>query len=216
MKKKLYVVGGNVGYANWLQDMGMELCYNRNEANIALFTGGADWQPHLYGEKVGRYTSSYPQRDSMELLAYEYFLGKGIPMIGTCRGGQLFTFKAGGRLVQDSSHPHHHPMITSDGEKMQINSLHHQQFLLEGCSSHILLGWSERLSPYHLDGNNIDYNFPADYKEPELVYFKETKCLAIQCHPEMLGECRALTYFKECVSKYILQEEPKKKTEFVY
>lgn len=210
MNKKLYVVDGSTGYANWLQDMGMELVYDRDKADIAMFTGGADWQPWIYGEREGERTSCSPERDRRELEMYKFFVEKGIPMIGTCRGGQLFTIKVGGSLVQHSEHPWEHFVTTNEGEKLWINSLHHQQFLLEGCSKYDLLAWAEKLSDFHLNGYEKDYNFPDDYKEPEVVYFYETKCLAIQCHPEMMfysGMQKGVKYFQSLVRKYILEEE---------
>jgi len=205
--KKIFVVGGSTGYANWLLDMGMMLTKIPENADIALFTGGADLGPELYKEKEGSRTQCYRSRDKEELYYYDLFLKKGTPMLGICRGGQLFTIMEGGKLVQHSTHPYNHKVTTKDGEVYDINSMHHQQFLLEGCSNYTLIAWAENLSPFHLDGNDVDYNFPEDYKEPEVVYFVNSKSLAIQCHPECIDNFRTMQWFKKLVREHLLVEK---------
>ena len=209
MKKinKIYVVGGSNGYANWLLDMGMMLTKEPTNADIALFTGGADLGPELYGEKEGSRTYCHRERDKEELYYYNYFLKLGTPMLGICRGGQLFTIMEGGKLVQYSTHNYSHSVTTKDGEKYNINSMHHQQFLLDGCNDYELIAWAENLSPFHLNGEDVDYNFPEDYKEPEVVYFHTSKALAIQCHPECIDNFKTMQWFKGLVRQYLLKEE---------
>lgn len=207
--KKLFVVGGSIGYANWLVGMGMIIVNDPYVADIALFTGGGDINPVYYDEPEGKNTYVSYERDVKEVQSYNFFLERGIPMIGICRGGQLFTIMGGGKLVQHTSHPYSHKVTTSAGEVLIVNSMHHQQFLLEGCKNYELLAWAERLSPFHKNGYNADYHFPADYREPEVVYFYDSKCLAIQCHPESIANYKTMDYFKELVTKYILTHEKK-------
>ena len=207
--KKIYVVGGSIGYANWLLDMGMEITEVPEEADIALFTGGADIDPAFYGEQSALSTYCSPQRDRQEDFYYEKFLNLETPMLGICRGGQLFVAKAGGRLVQHSTHPYSHKVITKDNVIYQINSMHHQQFLIEGMPEEDveLIAWAENLSPYHLDQFDVDYGFAEDYKEPEVCFLPKAKALAIQCHPECLGIKRTMDWFEGLVRQYLLQEK---------
>jgi len=206
--KKVYVVGGSNGYANWLIEMGMELTKVPEEADIAMFTGGADINPAIYGEKPGSRTYFYDTRDRMELEAYRTFRELETPMIGICRGGQLFTALNGHKLVQHSSHPYSHNVVTNRGELYSINSMHHQQFLLdEDNKNYELIAWAENISDVHLDGDDVDYNFPKTYKEPEVVYYPETMCLAIQCHPEAIHNVRTMDYFKSLVNQYLIKEK---------
>jgi carbamoylphosphate synthase small subunit len=208
MNKKVYVVGNQTGYANWLLEMGMKLVVDPYIADIAMFTGGADVDASWYGEKNG--SRNYPdyQRDVFEIKYYKLFLELGIPMIGICRGGQLFTIMNGGKLVQHSSHPYAHIIKTKDGEVYEINSMHHQQFLLTMPEEdYELIAWSDNISRMHLGENDIDYCFNEDYKEPEVVFFPKTQCLAIQCHPECIENNRTMEWFKELVNVYLLKEE---------
>lgn len=191
MKKKLFVVGGSNGYAGWILKLDYELTQNHEAADLFMFTGGEDIDPALYGETVGHNTHYNKIRDEYELKFYAYAYCNSIPMIGICRGGQFLTAQAGGKLVQDSIHPSKHNIVTSDGQRLEVTSSHHQQFLVakdytgfEEGVDYFLLGYAENLSHYHTDGRGIDYGFPVDYKEPEVVYYPETNALAIQSHPE--------------------------------
>lgn len=190
-RKKVYVVGNAISYANWLEEIGFELTRNSAEADLALFTGGEDVNPDLYNENEGYRTHTNKTRDGFELPMHSFFFKNNIPMLGICRGGQLLTVLSGGKLVQDMRHPSNHRIKTYDGKELTVTSSHHQQFLLkeeetgliEG-TDYKLIGWAEKLSPFHLNGNNKDYQFSSDYKEPEIVYFPNTNSLAIQSHPE--------------------------------
>ena len=210
--KKIYVVGSQTGYACWLEDMGMKLKKNLNEADIALFTGGADINPALYGEKKGSRTYCFEARDEYEVAYYNKCKALGIPMLGICRGGQLFCAMEGAALIQHSSHPYDHKVTTKDGEEYWINSMHHQQFLLDptilgkeiDCE---IIAWAENISHTHLDENDVEYDLPENYREPEVCFFPESKALAIQCHPECIDNKRTMKWFEGLVRTYLLQEK---------
>lgn len=116
-----------------------------------LFTGGVDFNPSLYGESPHPLLGDLDlDRDRFEMALFEkVFHHTDLPILGVCRGFQLFNVGLGGTLWQDlpsqrPSHVHHsqrdhrykavHPVkIDPDsqlggllGKVIAVNSLHHQ------------------------------------------------------------------------------------------
>ena len=116
-----------------------------------LFPGGHDLDPALYGQNpTDQCGTVCPQRDSMERKLFPLTLETGKPMLGICRGIQLFNVMLGGSLYQDiptecpSDVEHHetppydkvaHPVTVEQGTplyqavgvtQMGVNSYHHQ------------------------------------------------------------------------------------------
>lgn len=182
---KIYVVGGDLGYANWLDGDITEVLA---EADLVLFTGGEDVSPRLYNEPEGSHTYCNPQRDRRELLIFESALRLSKPMLGICRGAQLLCVLSGGRLVQDQENRYAmHDIYTSDGRVIPISSTHHQAqypYDMEE-QDYQVLAWTEGLSRRHLDGNDQPIS-TVPFKEVEIAYYPKTRCLAIQGHPEYL------------------------------
>lgn len=212
---KIYLVGGSIysSYLNWIFDMGIVQTYDINEATLGFFAGGDDVSPNLYNQEKGSWTYNNPKRDENELKDYNYFLKKNIPLIGVCRGGQFLTVMNGGLLVQHSRHPSQHEMITNEGSLL-VSSDHHQQFLIDSKYTDLqenidydLIGWTNKLSPIHLNGNDDDYKFGDDYKEPDVVFYKKNKHLAIQNHPEWMSMTSESTYFhQKLVDKLLISK----------
>jgi putative glutamine amidotransferase len=67
-----------------------------------VLSGGADLDPHLYGEapheKLGRVI---PERDAFELGLCREALARRLPILAICRGQQVLNVATGGTLVQD-------------------------------------------------------------------------------------------------------------------
>ena len=116
-----------------------------------LFPGGHDLAPALYGEEPSEKCGTViPQRDSMEQAFFPLALATRKPLLGICRGIQLFNVMLGGDLYQDiptqcpSGVEHHEtppydkvahlvqvrrgtPLFDAVGvEEMGVNSYHHQ------------------------------------------------------------------------------------------
>lgn len=115
-----------------------------------LLTGGTDVDPARYGEARGRSTQeSDPVRDRFEADAIQAALGRGLPILGICRGAQVLNVALGGTLVQDipsevpqacrhdvqpEQRPAHRVKVESDsrlariigGAELEVNSAHHQ------------------------------------------------------------------------------------------
>lgn len=203
--RKIYVVGGNNEYANWLEGS----CVDRmEEANLALWTGGEDVSPELYGKNPHPTTGNNIRRDRYEIREFNRAKELGIPMLAICRGSQLMCCLAGGKLVQHQSHPYLHEITTSDGRVLITNSTHHQRQCIKGIESNVeLLAWAENISPFSYGESNLD--LMDEERETEIAYYKVNKALAIQGHPEMLDESNErwakdfVNYCRELVEKYL-------------
>lgn len=176
--------------------------------DLALFTGGADVDPEMYGEPRGSRTGVNQNRDQVENAIFNT-LPLSTPKLGICRGSQFLTVMNGGKLIQHveghATHDGHEIDIRTT--KMNINgrgraerndviwtgvttSTHHQMMfpfnLPDG--QYELLGWSTNfLSNTYLDGNDKEIDLPENFVEPEIVYYPQGNSLAIQGHPEMKG-----------------------------
>lgn len=161
------------------------------DAEVVMLPGGMDWHPSLYGEPIGKKTHTSIYADSKEMKLIEDAVKDNKLVVGICRGAQGITIYNDGTLIQDISHPPTHNItVEYKGEKSQyvVNSLHHQMcnpFNLDK-DSYELIGYAENLSPFYTNGYNeeIDVSKIEGFKEPEIIYFKKTRCLGIQFHPE--------------------------------
>ena len=67
-----------------------------------LFTGGQDLSPKIYGEqKMQQCGEISEKRDDIEKKLFNALLEKNKPMLGICRGIQIFNAFLGGTLYQD-------------------------------------------------------------------------------------------------------------------
>lgn len=201
-KRKIYVVGGDFIYTNWMEG---KLTQVMEEADLVLFTGGEDVSPSLYGEPQ-HYTSYISKRrDIREVEEFRKARMFNKHILGICRGSQFLCVMSGGKLVQDQSlQGHQHPIIVKGGRVLNITSTHHQAqfpFNLQD-DEYEIIGWTNQLSRFHKDGNDMEMNPP---KECEIVYYPETKCLGIQGHPEYPFEGREETieYLRELLNNFL-------------
>lgn len=67
-----------------------------------IFSGGQDIEPALYGEeKLNSCEECMPERDSYEMKFLKLVLDCNKPVLGICRGIQVFNVLLGGSLYQD-------------------------------------------------------------------------------------------------------------------
>ena len=67
-----------------------------------IFTGGPDMEPNYFGEQpVPALGTITPSRDYFEVQLAKAVLKSGKPILGICRGHQLFNLLLGGSLMQD-------------------------------------------------------------------------------------------------------------------
>lgn len=176
--------------------------------SILVLWGGADIDPALYGHRESKTTYTSEYRDNAEWKMLQMAMAMGIPIIGVCRGAQMLCAAAGGFLIQDVTRHagYNHTCKTYDNQIFNVNSIHHQMMAgLEGVD-HTLLAWSEHnRSQHYLIQDDMVYNPPAGWREPEMVDFPAIKGLAIQWHPEAMQENCAATEFilKEFKERYV-------------
>jgi putative glutamine amidotransferase len=114
-----------------------------------LLAGGADIEPTRYGEQPHAETTGLrPERDASELALLGAALDRDLPMLGVCRGMQLMTVHAGGRLHQHLpelvGHDDHRPSPGVYGE--------HAVRLEEGSRVQTVLGNRVTVRSYHHQG----------------------------------------------------------------
>ncbi|MFV8044000.1 gamma-glutamyl-gamma-aminobutyrate hydrolase family protein [Streptococcus pluranimalium] len=107
-----------------------------------ILSGGQDVQPSYYNEPNASDSSLYfPERDVFEFALVQEALRQKKPIMGVCRGIQLFNTAQGGSLNLDiHGHQNDNPELlvhdiavekgnalhTIFGQKGAVNSLHHQ------------------------------------------------------------------------------------------
>lgn len=164
---------------------------------LLILHGGADISPSLYGARVSSYTGADDRpshRDELEVALFNAAVSSNISILGICRGAQLACALNGGELVQHvTNHAggNHHIRLF-DGRIISTNSVHHQM-MYPFKTNHKMLGWSsEPLSSVYFDGNDEMMDVEV---EPEIVFFPDTKTLAVQGHPEWLSSESNLVKF---------------------
>lgn len=212
MSYKIYVVGSQRGYASWMEGT---LTQYMEDADVVLLTGGEDINPSIYGDKVGKNTYFSNERDIYEIKEAKKAIELGKVIFGTCRGAQLMCGLAGGKLIQDMNHNYNHTVTLYDGSVINTNSLHHQMQYPYTIPSneYYIMGYSEGLSKYHLDGNNKEMVLPIIRNsnddevvvEPEIIYYKKFKCLGFQMHPEMMNDSSMLVRLARTTLKLAIQ-----------
>lgn len=195
---KIYVIGPSTEYASWLKG---DLVDSAEKADILLFTGGSDVDPRFYNEPEGKHTYSNLPRDKAEKAYFDKYFNKF--KLGICRGAQFLTVMSGGKLIQHiNNHEGNQDVFFSDGTVHTIPSTHHQMmypFEIE----HELLGWADFQSSFYLNGYNKNITLPDNFKEPEVVWYKNSRSFCIQGHPEYPCSDRTRSYlYNTIIDKY--------------
>ncbi len=177
-----------------------------HNADVVVFTGGSDVDPSVYGHKKIARTWPDLKRDILEYEIYSEALRLGKPMLGICRGAQFLTAcQRNGYLVQDvKGHiGAYHDIQFEDGDVMEISSTHHQMMYPFEVEGHQLLAWTKipKSASYEF-GDKVLLSLPK-MREPEVVYYPNTKCFCIQGHPEsmrrdekVIGKLKDMIYIR--------------------
>lgn len=164
------------------------------KASMIYFGGGADIHPSLYWHKnVASAVGHFPSlRDVFEKQIFEMAVEQNIPIFGICRGAQLLCALSGGSLIQDvTGHAgKEHLLLSAEPafpELWEIPSTHHQMMYIADLKKTAarLIAYTRPLGKvYTRDKERIPvYGQNVD---PEIVFFPETRALAVQGHPEYL------------------------------
>lgn len=166
---------------------------NLEGADALILWGGEDIHPSYYKEpphpRNETQTKEPSYRDVVEWELMREAYRRHIPIIGVCRGAQFLCVFSGGKLIQDcKGHYSGHGITTYDGLSTHAAANHHQMMSpKEG--TYDLLAWAEtQVATDMRDG----WGQPAtgeliDKKiDPEVLWFRDVKGLAIQPHPEWM------------------------------
>ena len=157
-----------------------------------LLPGGADLSPSRYGAPPHPLTQVEPGRDELEAAAFAAARGRGLPVLGVCRGMQAINVFCGGSLLQHvdahdtptwpSPEARPHPMVVLEGSRlagildlprrelvMEVNSYHHQALRPDQ------LGTGLRASGTTEDGELVE---ALEASDPDSWIF------GVQNHPE--------------------------------
>lgn len=177
--------------------------------DLIVFTGGEDICPSMYGEENIASYGCNSHRDHYEKLWFMYAKSYKIPMVGICRGMQLFTVMQGGSLLQhiDGHGGKSHYIHTIDDTEVPVNSLHHQVCIpyspKEGKYVGELLAWSHAGSNWE-GSDHTEKVFQDMGCVPEAIWYPEIKALGVQFHPEMMvKDSPGYIYFQEIFNKYL-------------
>lgn len=155
-----------------------------------LFTGGHDVDPSLYGGQAGPLCGPLcPRRDALERALFRQALEAGKPMLGICRGIQLFNVLLGGTLYQDL--PTECPGAVPHRMAPPYDRPFHTVHLAEGGMLRGLLGREELgVNSYHHQGiRALAGPLRAEARAPDGLV-ETISCpehpflLAVQWHPE--------------------------------
>jgi gamma-glutamyl-gamma-aminobutyrate hydrolase PuuD len=161
------------------------------DAEVVVFTGGADINPAIYGKEAHESTFFSSQRDIREIQEYKKMRPDQLA-VGLCRGNQLLCGLNGGILVQNvSNHAGgRHIIHNGTGKMYPMTSLHHQMIYpwVLNEDYYDVLYWTDHLSRYY-EGDGVDLDVIKNNVEPEITVFHTPDnpvCLGIQGHPEMM------------------------------
>lgn len=159
------------------------------ESDVVQFMGGADINPMWYGERAQLGTHFNHEQDVFEVAVHNIARQGGKIITGICRGAQLICALNGGKLIQHVTFHQNgrHPMHISNGEILEVNSLHHQMCLPPPHAQ--VLGWAP----------NIARNIPIGTTETEAYFIPATWSFGVQYHPEFMNtdEPARIWYLKQ-------------------
>ena len=194
--KKVMIVSSSGQYSAMMTRAGWALVMNVEDADLVMFTGGADVNPALYGEEEHPKTFHQPPRDREDKKVWEQASQLGLPMVGICRGGQFLNVMNGGKMYQHvvghANGGTHELVDTRSGEVLQVSSTHHQM-MREGERGEVIAhGGNLCKTKEEMDSKGVLYTSGTVEKDVEVVLYKDTLTLCFQPHPEFfspLHEC---------------------------
>ena len=170
------------------------------EADVIVFTGGADVSPHLYGEdNVASGTSR--RRDDACIYLFNHY--PDVPRIGICRGAQFLNVVAGGRMWQDvDGHTRSHLVKDTRTLREYFCTSTHHQMMRPSPDAAIIGVAATPLSTYRLAATELERFRSTDI---EVLYYEHTNSLCFQPHPEYSGHPECTQYFAELVAEFFPQ-----------
>jgi hypothetical protein len=192
--KSVFVVGNDTDTCQLFYKEQWNITTEIKKADMVVFTGGPDIDPHLYGQKAipeNGSTDGSRRRDEAEVKCYKN-LSKDQLKIGICRGGQLLNVLNGGSMYQDvdnheCANRNHRIFLSHEPSGHRwVNSYHHQMMIpnFEDKSMEVL-GISDESEVKKYDKGYIKRDADlSDNPDYEIIWYGDTNCFCFQPHPE--------------------------------
>lgn len=216
-RPRVYVVEGGYEYIRLMYRLGCDGAKGPDDAQVVLFTGGADVNPELYGEPCMAKTNFSRLRDVKEQAIYAQALARELPMVGICRGGQFLNVMNGGKMWQHvTCHTNNHlarieiPPLAAGNKRrtIEVTSTHHQM-MIPTDDAIVLLTACEALEKDSPAYAKVGKSW--DEPDTEAVFYEETNCLCFQPHPEFAAApADCVDFFEECLDNFIYPKIPLK------
>lgn len=198
------IVNGSSDYRKLFEDMAHKMVHHLEQAQLVVFTGGADVTPSLYGDAAHPWTGNHSERDESEMKIFDYCQAKKIPTVGICRGAQFLNVMSGGRMYQHvEKHTRSHSITDLlTGETVYVSSTHHQMMM---PSPEALLVATAALGGEREWFDGVTPRKDVSDQDIEVVYYKHTNSLCFQPHPEFdAAEYEGMKqYFKGLLSRFL-------------
>ena len=197
MTYKVFIEGGpDPLYVQLFQSLGFEITIDLeqfinetpyNEVNLICFTGGHDVHPDLYDTPTHPHTSYSFSRDEHCMGVYTAgYLTDNVGLVGICRGAQFLNVMNGGSLYQHvEGHTTDHEAWYK-GTPYLVSSTHHQMMIPSDDGETLVHGGHIARKREWYDINQPDPH--PMMLDQECVYYKDTKSLCFQPHPEFYKE----------------------------
>jgi gamma-glutamyl-gamma-aminobutyrate hydrolase PuuD len=160
-----------------------------DEADLVVFTGGADVSPSLYDQRAHPSTTPNKSRDAADIAMWKKCFEDGIPMFGVCRGMQFLWVMQGGSLYQDvDNHNGEHFIFDREDNKSvsRVSSVHHQMIDFDSIpkTRREVIATSSKATKRVLNGTSI---LEGTISDCEAVFMRDTCFFGVQGHPEYRG-----------------------------
>lgn len=206
----VHVINMEASYVRMYEDRGWVVSDTVEDADFIQFCGGSDVTPSYYGHSKHPQTGNNERRDLREKEIYEKALRLGKNILGICRGGQFLHVMNGGTMIQHCDghalYEGHELLDAVSRREVHVTSTHHQMmvvcpfspgFVVAGCPDS-RCSRKEYLRDRYIEDYIDEGLHPRDV---EVVWYKDTKSLCFQPHPEFgPGECQ--DYFFELIGRY--------------
>lgn len=167
---------------------GMVRAVSVEDADVVVFSGGADVNPSIYGQQPLRETSWSVERDDAEIAVYVQAVELDKILFGICRGAQFIHVMNGGQLWQHvDGHGGTNHSITDieDNFTLVANSIHHQM-LMENEDIDIAAVCTTQVSRRFLCDSIQEALFDNEtMTEIEAGYYADDRSFFVQGHPEV-------------------------------
>jgi len=205
-----YMVTRDITIETWLDNCDWVRTEQLGLADVAIFPGGEDVTPGLYGEQAIKETNYTYLRCRREFKTY-HEIPAWMPKIGICRGSQFLNVMAGGKLwqhVNDHACGTHVAYDKINERAIEVTSTHHQMMIPAHDAQ--ILCVAARATKFKNDKYTITKKPTEKGEDIEVLWYDNERILCFQPHPEYGNkECEKLfwSYFRVYVKPHIVMDE---------